>query len=78
MTPDPIILFELLVQLRGFTVISPQPLIAAHLTSIHSFQFIGRIPIVTLRQSSENLAVSQLAEWLTDTLPTGTADKGSA
>lgn len=53
MTPDPIILFELLVQLRGFAVINARQLTTTNLTSIHSFHSIGRIPIVTLRQALE-------------------------
>ena len=56
MAPDPMILFEILVQLRESTIINGQPLTVVHLTSIHSFQSIGRIPIVTLRQGSENLS----------------------
>ena len=49
MTPDAIVLFKLLVQLQPFTVISVQVSTTVHLTSIHSDQSIGRIPIVTLQ-----------------------------
>jgi len=58
--PDMIILFKLLVQLQWFTVISVQVSTTDHLTSIHSCQSIGRIPIVTLRQVSGNLQVYEL------------------
>ena len=51
MTPDPMILFELLVQLQESADTNARPLTVAHLTSIHSFQSIGRIPIVTLYQA---------------------------
>lgn len=70
MTPDPIILFKLLVQLQGLAIINAQVSTMACLTSIHSCHSIDRIPIVTLRRISGHLRNSQLTTQLTGRHPT--------
>lgn len=71
MMPNSIILFKLLVQLQGFAVTADIRIsTAVRLTSIHSCQPIGRIPIVTLREASENLEVYQFTMRLTGEHPT--------